>query len=240
MTKANNLLIPLSKTRLHEGIMEQLKDKIIRRELLPGDKLPPERELADQLNVNRTTVREALHKLESIGLVEIKHGNGVFVKDYRESTSLDLAQQIMFLDGRLNLTILKNLLDLRRLMVPEMCYYAALNRSDEDLKDLEHIVFQSHDMPMDERDWRVHNIIARASGNLLYAILVNSFTRLIEDSAYLYFGNEKNCRRSEAFHREIFEAITRQDADEARRIMLEIMIFAEEQTYRAATEVGTT
>jgi GntR family transcriptional repressor for pyruvate dehydrogenase complex len=236
MTKQNNLLIPLSKTRLHEGIMEQLKDKILRRELLPGDKLPPERELADQLNVNRTTVREALHKLESIGLVEIKHGNGVFVKDYRESSSLELAKQILFLDGRLNLDILKNLLDLRKLIVPEMCYFAALNRSDQDLQDLEHIVFHNNDMPIDERDWRVHNIIARASGNLLYAILLNSFTSLIEDSSYLYFDNKENQKRSAKFHRDIFKAITQQDGDKARRIMLDVMVFAEEKTYKAVVE----
>ena len=236
MTKGNNMLIPLSKTRLHEGIMEQLKDKILRRELLPSDKLPPERELADQLNVNRTTVREALHKLESIGLVEIKHGNGVFVKDYRESTSLELAKQVLFLDGRLNLDILKNLLDLRKLIVPEMCCFAALNRSDQDLHDLEHMVFHNDDMPIDERDWRVHNIIARASGNLLYAILLNAFTSMIEDSSYLYFDNEKNQQRSAKFHKDIYEAIKQQDGDKARRIMLDVLLFANEQTFKAAVE----
>jgi DNA-binding FadR family transcriptional regulator len=136
----------------------------------------------------------------------------------------------------LNLDILKNLLDLRKLIVPEMCYFAALNRTDQDLQDLEHMVFHNDDMPIDERDRRVHNIIARASGNLLYAILLNSFTSLIEDSSYLYFDNEENRQRSAKFHQEIFKAIKKQDGDEARRIMLDVLLFAEERTYEAAIE----
>jgi len=226
-------LIPIIKTRLHVEIIEQLKDKIIRGDLQPGAKLPPERELADQLKVNRTTVREALHKLESMGLIEIKHGNGIFVKDFLESGSLDLAGHILFLDGKLNSKILKNMLDLRRLLVPEISYYAALNRNAKDLSELERIVFQSNDMPIEEKDWRVHNIIARASGNLLFVILLNSFTGLTRDSSQLYFSVEENRIRSRAFHEEIYEAIKRKDSLKAKEIMLEVLRFAEEQTLKA-------
>ena len=76
MGKPVTLLKPLNKTKLYEEIVGQLKDKIIRREIRPGDKLPPERTLAQMLNVNRSTVRSALGKLESMDLVEIRHGEG--------------------------------------------------------------------------------------------------------------------------------------------------------------------
>ncbi|MFO7560430.1 MAG: GntR family transcriptional regulator, partial [Desulfobacterales bacterium] len=167
MKQNKSRMTPIIKTRLHEEIMEQFKDKIIRGDLQPGSRLPPERELADQLKVNRTTVREALHKLEGMGLIEIKHGNGIFVKDFLESGSLELAGHILFLNGRLNMKILRNLLDLRRLLVPEISYCAALNRSKSDLNELERIVFQTDEIPIEEKDWRIHNLIARASGNLL-------------------------------------------------------------------------
>ena len=233
MKQDKSLMTPIIKTRLHEEIMEQLKDKIIRGDLQPGSKLPPERELADQLKVNRTTVREALHKLESMGLIEIKHGNGIFVKDFLESGSLELAGHIFFFNGRLNIKILRNLLDLRRLLVPEISYYAALNRSRKDLNELERIIFQSDEMPIEERDWRVHNIISRASGNLLFVILLNSFTRLTRDSSQLYFAVEENRIRSQKFHEEIYEAIKRKEALKAKKIMLEVLKFAEEQTLKA-------
>lgn len=226
-------LIPIIKTRLHEEILEQLKDKIIRGDLQPGSKLPPERELSDQLKVNRTTVREALHKLESMGLIEIKHGNGIFVKDFLESGSLDLAGHILFLDGQLNIKILKNMLDLRRLLVPEISYCAALNRSKKDLGELERIVFQSVEMPIEEKDWRVHNIIARASGNQLFVILLNSFTRLTRDSSKLYFAVEENRTRSRKFHEEVYKAIQKKDAERSRKLMLDVLNFAEDQTLKA-------
>lgn len=226
-------LTPLVKVRLHQEIVEQLKDRIVRGDLAPGDRLPPERELADQLRVNRTTVREALHKLESMGLIEIKHGSGIFVKDFLESGSLELARHLLFLDGRINLEALRNLLHLRRIMVPEICFHAAKNRSDHDLAELERVVFHADDLPMDEKDWRVHNLIARASGNRLFVIFLNSFTTLAGDSFKLYFSIEQNRRRSTRFHSEIYRAIRDRDAAGAKKIMAEVLEFAEEETLKA-------
>lgn len=230
----NNLLNPVSKTKLYEEIVEQLKNKILDHKIKSGEKLPPERELAANLNVNRTTLREALNKLESMELIEIKHGNGVFVKDYLESGSLELVKHMLFKEGIPNINILKNLSDLRKIIVPEMAYYAALNRSAEYLRDLEEIIFKNDEMPISEKDWRVHNIIARASGNLLFVILLNSFTGLAKDSGQLYFSVEGNRIRSQEFHCKIYEAIKGKNAIKAREIMLDVLKFAEEQTLKAA------
>ncbi len=237
MTKNKRILTPLIKTRLHEEIVEQLKGWIIRGDLEPDSRLPPERELADQLGVNRTTVREALHKLESLGLLEIRQGAGIFVKDYRDSTSFEFIKQLLFMDGELNFDILKNLMDLRRLLVPEISYCAALNRSEEDLKDLKRVVFDCEDMPMDEKDWRVHNIIARASGNLLFLIILNSFTDLTGRFTNRYFQSPENCRHSEKFHREMYEAIKDRQADMARKIMKDVLVYAEKGTFQAVEAV---
>jgi GntR family transcriptional regulator, transcriptional repressor for pyruvate dehydrogenase complex len=233
MKESDRLLNPVNKTRLHEEIVVQLKDRIIRGDFAPGSKLPPERELAEQFNVNRTTVREALHKLESTELVEIKHGNGIYVKDFLESGNLELARDLLFPDGQVNIEVLENLLDLRYLLVPEISYSAALNRSEEDLNELERIVFESDEMPIQEKDWRVHNIIARASGNLLFVILLNSFTRLSEGPSRLYFNTEGNRRRSAEFHAEIYDAIKNRDAVRSRQIMADVLKYAETQTLAA-------
>ena len=238
MDKNGKLLNPLSKTRLHEEIVAQFKDRIIRGDINPGDRLPTERELAEQLNVNRTTVREALHKLESLGLVEIRHGTGIFARDYRESTSLDLVKQILFMDGKINIAVLKNLMDLRRILVPEISYYAALNRNKNDLNDLERIVFDRSDMPLEEKDWRVHNVIARASGNILFLTLLNVFTDLAGRFTNLYFLSPKNCKRTERFHQEIYQAINDKQAGNARQIMKDILVYAENQTLKAIKTVS--
>ena len=94
------------------------------------------------------------------------------------------------------------------------------------------MVFQRDDMPLAERDWRVHNIIARASGNFLFVILLNYFTRMTRDSSRRYFEVEANRRRSKKFHRDIYAAIEKGDASKARCIMANVMQFAEIQTLK--------
>ena len=233
MKPDRRLLSPLTKIRLHEEIVEQLKDRIVGGDLPPGSRLQPERELADQLAVNRTTVREALHKLESMGLVEIKHGSGIFVKDFLDSGSLELARHLLFLGGRVNPRVLTNLHELRRLLLPEISYCAASHRSEKDLHELKGIVFQNDDMPLEEKDWRVHNIIARASGNVLFVVLLNSFTQLTRDAAQRYFEVEANRQRSQKFHRDIYAAIEVGNAPRAKRIVADVMQFAEAATLKA-------
>ena len=83
-------LQPVSVTRLYRMIADQIASKIRTGEFQPGRRLPSERELADQLQVSRTSVREALIALELEGFVEVRVGTGVFVLDAREgSGSID-------------------------------------------------------------------------------------------------------------------------------------------------------
>ncbi len=226
MNAATSLLSPLTKTRLHEDILEQLKTRIVRGDLRPGAKLPPERELAEQLQVNRTTVREALHKLESLGLVEIKHGNGVFVRDWLESGSLELARTLLRLDGQVNVGVVRDLLALRRLLVPEICWHAAKQRSDQDLAELRRVI-EDASLPADERDWRVHNLIARASGNVLFVLFLNAFTSMAGESSRQYFAVEEHRARSAKFYADVLGAIRARKADKARQIMADVLEYAE-------------
>jgi GntR family transcriptional repressor for pyruvate dehydrogenase complex len=221
------MLSPLTKSRLHQDIVVQLKDRILRGDWQAGDKLPTERDLAEQLAVNRATVREALHKLESLGLVEIRHGSGIFVRDYRESGSLELLRLLLVQGGQLNAGVMQNLADLRRLLVPEISFLAAKNRSAADLKELERLIESCPAMPIEEKDWRVHNVLARMSGNLLFVILLNAFHRMTEDVAKVYFEDPTNCEVTGEFHQDILYAVRRQDAAKAKRIMAEVLDWAE-------------
>ncbi len=226
MTEAAPLLKPLNKTKLHEEIVDQLKSRIIRRDISPGEKIPTERTLAEILQVNRSTVREALRKLESLDLVEIRHGDGVYVKDYLESGSLELVHEMLFKDGVLDPVVFQNLLDLRRLLVPEMAWYAAQNRTEADLQGLENIVFRS-DETIGERDKRLHHIIARASGNVLFVLLLNAFTRQAGQYYDLYFKDDQHAAESKVFHKAVYEAIRDKDADRARQVMTDALNAAE-------------
>jgi GntR family transcriptional regulator, transcriptional repressor for pyruvate dehydrogenase complex len=72
---------PIKSTRIYEEIVRQIKAMIGEGRLKSGDQLPPERELAEKFLVSRTSVREALRALESLGLVEIRPGEGTFVRE---------------------------------------------------------------------------------------------------------------------------------------------------------------
>jgi GntR family transcriptional regulator, transcriptional repressor for pyruvate dehydrogenase complex len=73
-------LAPIKSTRIYEEIVRQVKTMIAEGRLASGDRLPPERELAEKFLVSRTSVREALRALESLGLVEIRPGEGTFIR----------------------------------------------------------------------------------------------------------------------------------------------------------------
>jgi GntR family transcriptional repressor for pyruvate dehydrogenase complex len=221
---------PVNRSRLHEEIVTIIQKQIMSGAIAPGAKLPTERELAESFKVNRTTLREALRKLENLDLLDIRHGDGVYVKDYLASGNLDLIKVAMSLDER-NETLL-NALEGRNIVVPAMAALAAQRRNAADLTDLEHVVFEA-ELNIQDRDLKVHQLIARASHNLLMTILLNFFNQLFQGYGYLYFDNKDNVARSRKFHREILEAIKKQQPEEARRVMRDVMLYAEEAVKRS-------
>jgi len=216
---------PLARSRLHEEIVTIIQKQIMSGKIIQGDKLPTERELAENFNVNRATVREALRKLENLDLVEIRHGDGLYVKNYLESGNLDLIKAAFNMDG--SNEVLMNILEARRYIVPQMAYLAAQRRTPSDVDALEQVIL-SDELTMLEKDIKVHQTIARATHNLLCTIGLNFFNQIFRDYGYLYFDDERNVKRSRLFHSEIYAAIKNQKPEDARRIMKDVMIYAEE------------
>ena len=225
MTAKKIFTRPITRSRLHEEIVTIIQKQIMSGTISPGDKLPTERDLAETFSVNRATVREALRKLENLDLVEIRHGDGLYAKNYLESGNLDLIKDAFNMDG--SEEILFNMLEARRYIVPQIAYVAAQRRKAADLEELKRIVFET-DLNMLEKDIKVHQIIARSTHNLLCTIGLNFFNQIFRDYGHLYFDDERNAERSRTFHREIYEAIKNQKPEDARRIMKDVLIYAEE------------
>ncbi|MFY9397522.1 MAG: GntR family transcriptional regulator, partial [Desulfomonilia bacterium] len=120
---------PLMRSRLSEEVERVLLKDIITGNIAVGEKLPTERDLARSLEVNRSTVREALSRLESLDLVEIRHGDGVYVKSYLESGSLELIRAMIVLDSKRRDEILTGLLEFRTIVGPDMASKAAIYRT---------------------------------------------------------------------------------------------------------------
>jgi GntR family transcriptional repressor for pyruvate dehydrogenase complex len=216
---------PITRSRLHEEIVTIIQKQIMDGTIAPGSKLPTEREMAENFNVNRATVREALRKLENLDLVEIRHGDGLYVKNYLESGNLDLIKAAFNMDGRDEIII--NILEARRYVVPQMASLAAQRRTKADMDELQQAITKP-EMTMLERDIKVHQIIARATHNLLCTVGLNFFNEIFRDYGHLYFDDEQNIERSHTFHQEIYKAIKNQKPEEARKIMRDVLIYAEE------------
>jgi GntR family transcriptional repressor for pyruvate dehydrogenase complex len=220
----------VNKKNLSDEIGDQIISRILTGILNPGEKLPPERDMSFQMNVNRHTLREALRKLETLGLISIRQGDGIYVRDFRESGNLELLKHILYLRKDITSDILKNILEIRRFISPEMAYRAALNRSDEEAEFLKSLLKQ--DLPADEKDLAIHQSIARGSGNILYIFILNFFNDIFRDFGALYFSFKENRTASEKFHKNIVKAITEKNPDSAKRIMNDILVYAENITLK--------
>jgi DNA-binding FadR family transcriptional regulator len=121
---------------LYQEVQDAIKSHIIDNHLRPGDSLPPETELASQLGVSRNSVREAVKGLESLGILETRHGSGVFVGEFSIEPLFDSLPYGLLID----LKDLRNLLDVRRVLESGMIESALRAMSDQQIADLEQLV----------------------------------------------------------------------------------------------------
>jgi DNA-binding FadR family transcriptional regulator len=114
---------PPTRRRIHEDVAEQLRDAILDGRYRAGQKLPPERELAEEFGVNRTSIREAIKVLEGLGLILVRQGNGATVQPLVDS-SLDVLAPMIFHSGRVDVALLGELNDVVKLLLYEMARVA--------------------------------------------------------------------------------------------------------------------
>ena len=216
---------PITRSRLYEEIVAIIQKQILNGTLLPGTKLPPEREMAETFNVNRTTLREALRRLENLELLEIRHGDGVYAKNFLESGNLDLIKAAVSLDAN-NETLL-NIMEARLSIIPEIAAMAAQRRTVAELAEIK-LVIDRKNMSISEKDLIIHHLIVRATHNLVYTIMLNFFNQLHRDVGQLYFNDERNIERSRRFHSDIYDAIKNRKPEAARRIMQDVLLYAQQ------------
>src|SRR5262245_58563343 len=123
---------PPTRRRLHEAVADQLRDAILDGRFAAGEKLPPERELAGEFRVNRTSVREAIKVLEGLGLVQVRQGDGVTVRPLVE-TSLDLLGPMIFHGGRVDAVLLAELGEVLQPLLLELARAAIARKRPEHL-----------------------------------------------------------------------------------------------------------
>ncbi|MEW6269762.1 MAG: GntR family transcriptional regulator [Thermodesulfobacteriota bacterium] len=138
MAAAQRTVVPFRpprRRRLHQDVAEQLRDAILDGRYRAGDKLPPERELAEEFQVNRTSVREAIKVLEGLRLVSVRQGDGATVLPPIDA-SLDALPAMIFHGGRVDMTLLAELNEVMRPLLFEMGRLAIERSGTERLPEL--------------------------------------------------------------------------------------------------------
>lgn len=218
--------------KVYEQVIEEIKDMIINGKLKKGDKLPSERELVEQLNVSRTSLREALRAIQIIGLIDCRQGEGNFIKESFENTLFE-PLSIMFM---LQESSAREIVDLRRLLEIEMVSYAAERATDEELERIKEIVealAQSEDEKACVKlDKELHYTISKASGNYLIQNILNSVSQLmdwfIEDARLKILIRKENKAKLVKQHENICKALVEHDPEAARQAMREHLDFINE------------
>ncbi len=170
-------LTPVKKKNVPEQIAEMLLKYILHGGVKAGDKLPPERTLAAQLNVTRTTLREALKKLEQMKLVSIQQGRGIIVQDFHNA-SIDLIFSMMVIDGEIDLNILENIMEARKLFGSDVARLAARRADEKDKAQMrilmDKMVQTTDPTTLQQLDLEFFRQLALASKNMVYILLMNT------------------------------------------------------------------
>jgi DNA-binding FadR family transcriptional regulator len=209
---------------LADEIASQLRDRILKETLSPGQRLPTEQALGAQFGVSRNVIREAIARLKLTGLVETRHGVGTFVKQHIDSRPFEVKQD--------DLLDFKQLIDVYRLRVEVEAGAAALAATHRTQAQLDLLRQALRQAEQQQDDWEAgakltvdfHLAVTQASNNPYFIRIMGHLDSVIRDAVRtLRFRSLGTSRIVEANteHECILDAIERQDANAARQAMRE-------------------
>ncbi len=223
----------MRRQKLSEEVRRQLLDLINSGSVGPGEPLPSERELMERLRVGRPAIREAMQSLETIGLIEIRHGERARVVEPSVGRMVDQVSETMKHLLAHSPANLENLKEARATFEREMARIAARRRSAADLERLAEIIEEQALVASDPArfralDGRFHREIAAVCGNPIFTALIDAVFRWLSDFHVDLVSVPGLEQLTLAEHREIFEALTRGDAEAASAAMADHLMRANE------------
>jgi len=210
------------KGTLSDQVAYQIRDLIARRQLEAGDRLPPTDELTGYLKVSRTAVREAVKILDAWGVLSVKHGVGTFVAE----PGKDALRIPLQLSAERSDWAIRDLLQVREALEPDIAALAARNASPENLREIEEALHRM-DLALDDpakyilADLAFHSALAEATGNALLVILIHPIIDLLQDIMGLAQQTPGAMKRGQTYHRLLVEHVKAgpDHAEQARETM---------------------
>lgn len=210
----------IKRRRLYQDIVGQVHEFIREGVLKPGDRLPPERELAERLQVSRSSLREAMRALELQGLVVSRPGAGTFVS----TESLDTLVSTIAASVTQARDALNDIFEMRHILEPEIAALAAERATQEDIQRMAAALEEQEGQVASgatgvEGDTAFHFAMAQATQNWALVKVIHTIADILRESRDQSLQTPGRPQRSLASHRHILETISNQDVEDARSAM---------------------
>lgn len=206
--------------RLSRYVLEQFHALLVAGELAPGDRLPPERELAERFGVGRGSLREALRELEILGLVETRQGAGTYIRAVDSRELMAPFRSVVALSS----AAVDDVVEFRRHFEPQVAALAAANADDEGrallqeaLRRYDRALGDAHAV---EADVAFHEAVARCTGNPIVLAVHHALAALFAEFRTHLVGSSYEAGHAVARgHQAVFGAIVAGDAEAAEEAM---------------------
>ena len=205
---------------LSQKIERKIEEAIRQKKLIPGTKLPSEKELCAQFAVSRTALREALRRLSARGLIDIRKGSGIYITELKIEDAINSLH--LFYDLRFNSDLILQIIEVRRLFEPEVARLAARNRTENDIKTLQKILSELEKSDPDNTQLEVdiinrfHMNLAKATHNPIVLISLEPIYSLLPRMRNLIYGNiEGEKEYTMKYQKELLNALKSKDSKKA-------------------------
>jgi GntR family transcriptional repressor for pyruvate dehydrogenase complex len=231
---------PLEKKRYSDQIANLIQKRILTQNLADGAKLPGERQLAEELKVSRSVVREALRMLDASGYVSVKKGprGGIFVSQVYHKP---ISDSLKSLAAHGQVTV-DHLFDVRLQIEPFMAMEAARNATKEDIKRLHELMADAgrcldDAATLKQTNIMFHILLAEASGNPVLTMFMKSIAEILNDVAYKFL--DLSCER-EFFksHSRIVKLVSERNAQEVMKLVKEDILNVRKKLSKALAQNG--
>jgi len=213
---------------LSQKIERRIEEAIRQRKLVPGNKLPSEKELCASFAVSRTALREALRRLNARGLIEIKKGSGMYVSEIAIEDAINSLN--LYYDLKFDSNLIAHMIEMRSLFEPQIAVLAARNRKEEDLDELRRNILDlgkcNPDNTQLEADIinRFHTNMAKATHNpMVFVSMEPIFSLLPRLRNFMYANIDGEKDYTLAAQQKILDAVEKQDEETAGRAMAELL-----------------
>lgn len=182
-------LAPVARSSLSDAVFDQLAQQILSDRVEPGAALPPERELAKALGVNRQAIREGLKRLAQAGLIEQRHGGGTTVLDYRRHAGLDLLTRLLITPaGEPDRHVARSIMEMRAALGPDIARLCALRADDAlvaSLRELVHAMRSAASEPeqleqLQLLSLELWDLLVQGADNIAYRLAFNTLRHTYE------------------------------------------------------------